>query len=481
MMNDDQRAIAGQAIQRSRQDPVWWTKVFLGISLWEKQQKVLESVRDNPRTVVRSCHAAGKTFTAADAALWFLTNHRDSIVVTTAPTYRQVEKVLWQEIRKAHQRAQIPLGGDLTLTQLKLADGWFAFGFATDNPDAVQGIHSKHLLAIMDEAPGIDPPIWEGIEALLTSDNSRLLAIGNPTAPMGPFANEFKSKRANKIKISAFDTPNFTKWGITQEDIANNTWEAKIKGPSPMPTLVTPFWVAGRYDDWGPESPMYVSRVLADFPTDAENTLIPLAWIEAAQHRTLIPNPLDKKVMGLDIAREGKNKTVGVLKHGPVLRTVIKAQGLVTTETTKRVIRRIEELGIETVFADEIGVGGGVVDQLRQADIACVGVNVGRPARKSHEFTNTRAEIFWDLRVAFRDGNVDIDPDDDDLMVQLANLRYTETTSGKIKLMSKDDMRDKLQMDSPDDADAVALSYAGGPQVLFQESDYMIVQGVQLD
>jgi phage terminase large subunit len=469
-----------QVQSRAKRDPVWWTKTWLGIRLWSKQRQVIESVRDNPRTAVRSCHGAGKTFTAADTALWFLTNFPNSRVITTAPTFRQVEKVLWQEIRKAHKASQIPLGGDLTLTQLKIKDGWFAFGFSTDDPDAMQGQHAEYILVIMDEAPGVKPPIWEGANALLTSEHSRLLTIGNPTAPIGPFANEFKSKNTHTIKISAFDTPNFTKFGITLEDIADGSWEAKVTGPLPMPTLITPFWVAGRYDDWGPNSPMFVSRVLGDFPTDNEHTLIPLAWIEAAQQRELIPNPLDKIVMGLDIAHEGENRTVGIKRHGPVARTIIRVQGSLAPATERLVRRRVKEHSIELVCADAIGVGAPVVAHLVEDDVPVLGVKVGMPAKNNQEFFNLRAELHWHMREAFREGNIDIDPDDDDLATQLANLQYEEALNGKIKLMSKDDMKKQLAMESPDDADALALSYASGPAVHYQETDYQFIQGIEL-
>jgi phage terminase large subunit len=142
-MDDAEKTTAEKIWERSKADPVWWVKEFLGVTLWQKQCDIAESVRDNKRTSVRSCHGAGKTFDAAMLVLWFLLCHPGARVITTAPTFRQVEKVLWQEIRKAHKAAKIPLGGDMTLTQFKIDDGWFAFGFSTDDPDSMQGQHAK--------------------------------------------------------------------------------------------------------------------------------------------------------------------------------------------------------------------------------------------------------------------------------------------------------------------------------------------------
>ena len=76
------------ALDRAQRDPVWWVEEVLGDRLWQRQRDIIESVRDNPETAVKSCHGAGKSFSAARVALWFLMTHRPSIVITTAPTDR---------------------------------------------------------------------------------------------------------------------------------------------------------------------------------------------------------------------------------------------------------------------------------------------------------------------------------------------------------------------------------------------------------
>src|SRR5690348_3619215 len=97
---DDARA-ARQLIERIRRDPVWFSREILGFDPWSKQREILESVRDNEATAVRSCHGIGKTATAAEVVLWFLAAFGpEALVVTTAPTWRQVRDLLWREIRK---------------------------------------------------------------------------------------------------------------------------------------------------------------------------------------------------------------------------------------------------------------------------------------------------------------------------------------------------------------------------------------------
>ena len=89
-----------------------------------------------------------------------------------------------------------------------------------------------------------------------------------------------------KFRISAFDTPNFTHFGITEIDILSGEWRQKVTGPLPHPYLVTPHWVE-RMTKKGTDSPFYQSRVLAKFPSQEPDTLIPLDWIDEAVRRNL--------------------------------------------------------------------------------------------------------------------------------------------------------------------------------------------------
>ena len=84
---------------KGQQDPAFFVENVIGMTtLWEKQKEIMYSVRDHSRTCVRSSNGVGKTFITANTVAWFLTTHPNSIVVSTAPTSRQVKELLWQEI-----------------------------------------------------------------------------------------------------------------------------------------------------------------------------------------------------------------------------------------------------------------------------------------------------------------------------------------------------------------------------------------------
>ena len=276
-MNQTQAQIE-RLLRRGREDPAWWVRTVLGDNPWSAQVDILEAVRDHKEVAVRSCHGVGKDWIAARTALWFLYNHRPSIVITTGPTDRQVKGILWKEIGIAHARARWPLDGQCLTQELKLDRDWWAWGFTAPHtdPERFQGFHESNVLVIIDEASGVSSDIYLAIEGVLTSSNSRKLEIGNPTDSLSAFGESFKTPGVHKIALAAWDTPNFTAFGITEEDLAHDTWQAKVTGELPYPNLVTPEWAATRHKRWGPDSPHYVSRVKGGFPPSSPNALISL-------------------------------------------------------------------------------------------------------------------------------------------------------------------------------------------------------------
>jgi hypothetical protein len=428
-----------RVLRRAQADPVWWVREILGDEPWQKQIEILEAVRDHERVAVASCHGAGKSWVAARIALWFLFSHPGSIVATTAPTFRQVRNVLWQEIRWAYRRARVPLGGNLLQTELRLDDRWFAFGFATDDPDRFQGLHAEHLLVVVDEAAGIDEEIWTAIEGVLTSAHVRLLAIGNPSGPSGRFYDLFRTPGVAKIHISAFDTPNLQAGGIV------------------IPGLITPDWVEDKRQRWGEGSPLYQSRVLGRFPEASADALIPLSWVQAAQERSLEPG--GPVVLGVDVARFGTDETVIYVRRGPVARLVHAGAQEDTMQTTGRVVRALAETGATRAQVDAVGIGAGVVDRLREMGKPVVEMQASEAASDPERFANRRAEWYWALRERFEAGEIDLDPADEVLAAQLTAIKYRIDSRGRIVIESKDEMK-RRGLPSPDRADALALAWA---------------------
>lgn len=429
-------------------EPHKWVSERLDEPLWSKQRDIFLSVRDHRRTAVHSCHSAGKSFVASRIAAHWIECHPpgEAFVVTTAPTFPQVRAILWQEINRAHAKGQLSGRTNQTEWWVTFPDGheeMVAFGRKPEDlsPSAFQGIHKKYVLVIFDEACGIHENLWTAADSLISNEYSRFLAIGNPDDPATEFAEVCKPGSGwNVIGISAFDTPNFTDECVPE---------------SLRPLLISPTWQQEKLRKWGVDNPLYVSKVLGRFPEVSTDGLIPIAWIKAAQQRTLPPTtPIE---LGVDVGR-GNDQSVIACRWGSHVRILSRDQIRDTMQTCGNVLRQLTATGATVAKVDEIGVGAGVVDRAREQDKPVEGVNVGRQAEDAEHFRNLRAEGYWRLRERFQDEAVDLDPTDEDLAAQLVALKYKVTSSGKIQMESKDEIRRKGGR-SPDDADAVMLAF----------------------
>lgn len=457
-------AVAAEVKRREwLDDPVLWCIQRLGETVWSKQRDILYSIRDNRFTSVPSCHAAGKSFIAARAALWWINTHPPGTakVVTTATTWRQVENVLWMELRRAHARGKLP--GRCNRTELLLpivgsdesaasSEEIVAFGHrpADTDPTAFQGIHERYVLVIFDEACGIPKALWDSAIGLVANEESRFLVIGNPDDPLSEFANVSEPGSGwHTIHISALDTPNFT-----DEDVPD---EMRRR-------LCSQLYRAEAEKRWGLTNPLYIAKVLGEFPPYGEDGLIPMKWVRDAQQRyntTAETHPVE---MGVDLGAGG-DKNVFCVRKGAKARVVNDDREPNTIATANKVRRYARQESVESIKIDYIGIGRGAVDYLKLQEVAdkrfvgaLHGIQVGQPADDNAAFANRRAEGFWHLRQLFQDGGIAIDPTDDDLAAQLLDLRYESTPQGRIILESKESMR-RRGKNSPDRADALMLAF----------------------
>lgn len=429
-------------------DPVGWVQDKVGEHLWSKQREIAESVLTNRRTAVKACHGPGKSFLAARLAAWWIDIHEpgEAFVVSTAPTYPQVHAILWEEIRKAHRKARLD-GRVLQSDEWKLADDTLV-GYGRKPADTdehgFQGIHRRYVLVIVDEACGIPSQLFTAAEAITTNADCRILAIGNPDDPSSEFAAVCKPGSGwNTIGISAFDTPNFTGEHVPDEL---------------RPMLVDPEWVEDKRRRWGEASPRYVSKVLGEFPEIGEDVLISPKLIEAAQQRTL-NDEFEWPILAVDVARYGSDRTTMYERRGRVVRRRGSWSKQATTETTGKIIAAVRDVQPSETRVDEDGIGGAVVDQLAEQGVTVRGMRNGVPATDRQRFMMARDEWWWGLRERFEQGDIDIDPEDEELAAELGSIRYGFTPRGQIRIESKGDMR-KRGVASPDHADSVMYAFA---------------------
>ncbi|MEX0761847.1 MAG: hypothetical protein WD333_05355 [Dehalococcoidia bacterium] len=502
-------------------NPAGFIQYRFEIGLWQRQAAILNALRFHRRVAVRSCNGSGKTLTAAAGVLWWLCSFRHSIAITTAPTNHQVEDLLWREIRKLYSRNPAVVGGKLTRTQIDIGPDHYAKGLSTDQPERFQGFHHSNILFIVDEASGVREDIFEAIEGCMTLRDSqgvslteptgeprrvseaegkykytRLLLIGNPTSRIGTFYDAFHARRNlwHPVHISAFDTPNFQAQLQPQRPDGSEPTD-QTNGPSNadpynITGLITPEWVREAEQNWGPNSSRFQVRVLGEFPSQDTDTLISLNVIELAANISSsrdvsdIASGDDEKndensrqstgppgitedssaastpvEIGVDVARYGEDQTVICTRKG---RTVVEIGSFGrqdTMATVGRVIKAIRTHSPEVVRIDEIGIGAGVIDRLKEQGFnRVVGVNDGRRAHKPDQYANLRAEMYDGLRSLFETEQITI-PNDSDLISQLASVRYSYNSTGQLLIESKESLR-RAGLPSPDKADALVLAFA---------------------
>ncbi len=295
-------------IMSYRSRPAAFAREVLGSEWTAKQEEIARMVRRCRRVAVKSANGVGKTYLAADLALWFLYTHENSIVLTIAPTNRQVRFALWKEIHARLRTARLPsrqpanltlnpnlnpnpnldrvrgrtrtrirtrpsnpqpsgsldaaplrasralnpqLPGRAYATRLQLQPDWYAVGLSSDTVDNLQGFHAEHLLIIIEEASGIPEPFWAALETMAVADNNKIVAIGNPLRASGRFYRIFTRALGWKpLTLSALDHPN-------------------IRGRAkPIPGCVTPAYIQDRINDWC--EPILADSDLADMSDSSD-------------------------------------------------------------------------------------------------------------------------------------------------------------------------------------------------------------------
>jgi hypothetical protein len=286
-------------LRQCQADPVAFTNKFLEAELWDRQKEVAWGVAEHDLVAVKSGHGVGKSFLASCLLLWFLFMKPPPCkVVSTAPTSQLVKKILWAEIAERHKtlKKNIAYAGELLQMELRLGENHFAYGFSTDEPDAMQGAHAKNLMLILDEACGIPREICEPAETMVSATGNKSFLIGNPTNPLSYFHDCFTG-----------DVPGYKKISISSTECPNVRYNEQTKlyedvQPIPFPGLVGARWINQKIATYGKNSNYCKSRIFAEFPTQSADQLIDGRHVAAALLKgKLIRGLLEKLDSGSEV------------------------------------------------------------------------------------------------------------------------------------------------------------------------------------
>lgn len=446
--------VKGTPLERVEGPRTWQLDEFKRIQdhLLLDQEKARIGLPGSPLYLaISSGRGIGKSAWLSMLDLWVASCWIGSTGIVTANTETQLRSRTMAELGKWHtmainrhwfEKSSMSLRparwfADVVESQLKMDTQYYyvdAQSWSAENPDAFAGAHSQiGMMVQFDEASGIPDPIWQVTEGFFT-DMAPLrlwLAISNPRRNTGRFFDAFHKDRAF--------------WDARYVD--SRTVEGVDKAVYQR--------IADKY---GEDDDVTRIEVKGQFPRTGSNQFIGREVVSYAAERELVPDDGAPLLMGIDIARFGDDETVFYFRRGRDARSIkpLRFRGKNTMDVATHAATAIERLKPDAVFVDGGGVGGGVVDRLKMLGYRVIEVQSGEKARDTEKYLNRRAELWGEMRDWLIYGCI---PNEEALIDDLTGPEYAVHLKGPIILESKDSMK-KRGLASPDDGDALALTFA---------------------
>lgn len=443
MSSEAEKNVFIQWIMRYRDQPVLFAREVLGVEPDPWQADLMMAVAKGERRIsVRSGHGVGKSTTVAILCLWYLLTRYPVKIVITAPTSAQLFDALFAEIKRWVNQLppQVQELLNVKSDRIEIAaapeTGFISARTSrAESPEALQGIHADNVLLVADEASGVPEAVFEAAAGSMSGEEACTILLGNPTRSSGFF----------------FDTHNRLK---------DQWWTRRVSCvDSPRVSVA---YVEEMKQRYGEDSNAYRVRVLGEFPLSDDDTVVPMHLIEAAMARDLVEDEKAHAIWALDVARFGTDRSALAKRRGQVITEIKKWAGLDLMQLTGAVVAEyqstLHHLRPAEILVDSIGLGSGVVDRLRELKLPARGVNVSESPSMKGTYQNLRAELWFATKAWLEQRGCKL-PRDEDLMAELAGPRFKFSSSGKLQVESKDDMR-KRGLRSPDLADAVCLTMA---------------------
>lgn len=399
-----------------------------------------------PRQWQKECHLNKKRFTVLalhrrsgktelaiaellDKALKF---DKDlGFFVYIAPYLKQARAIAWARLKQrcdplvTHKVVEV---SESDLSVKIINTGAVIRLFGGDNPDALRGVRLDGV--VIDEVAQIRPEVWQDIiQPALSDRKGWALFIGTPNG-----INLF-----SELYFRADNYPDWysAKYTVYETDSLDEQEVERLKRDMTETS--------------------FSREYLCDFTASGEDQLLSLAEIHDSAKRTLIESEYSyaPKILGIDPARFGDDRSAVVLRQGLFSRVLINLPKLDNMDLAARIAEEIDRHEPKAVFCDS-GAGAGIIDRLRMLGHKVIEVAfAGKPMNEI--YANKRAEIWHELRDWIRAGGSI--PDDVRLKQDLGAPCYFFNRAGKIQLESKEEIK-KRGLPSPDVADALCLTFA---------------------
>lgn len=436
---------------RNRKGPEDWQRdllVALGNHMRENNGRVQVGLwMEIWRSAIASGHGVGKSAEVAWLIQFFMSTRKNVRGAVTASTQHQLEDKTWPELAKWHKLLINRHWFVWTATTYSFAaypaeeQKNYRFTAATvseHNTEAFAGLHNEEgtVVVIFDEASGVASGIWQVAQGALSDGEAFFLAFGNPTKPLGDFADCFDK----------FGDMYFTR-NIDARLVShvNKQWAADL------------LRLCGGDEDHDE----FKIRVRGMFPQQSYNGFISIDAVNDAAQRELTSDSGAALIMAIDVARFGGDEIVFGFRQGRDARSrrMTTFKGLSTTKTVEIALKLIAQHQPDVVVIESTGPGAGVIDMLRDRGIKVVEVHPGAKPHEPEHYFNRRAEIWSLMRDAINEWLCLYE--DPVLVEQLTKIQYTlDRHEQRTKLEAKEEYMSRTGLSSPDRADTLALTFA---------------------
>jgi len=416
-----------QTIADCAKNPSLFSEVFLGHKLFDYNVKYVNC--QDRFIVYRSGRQVGKTMSTAAKAVHFAffaplmlkTVKNECTIVIAAPTQNQAT-IMFDRIRSLVINNAFLKGYIVRNTQSEL---WLNFLDNTGMSKIITRATGETGVGLRGYSPHV-----------IIADECSFIKTDILRAFL-------PSGMATQAKVWLTSTP-FSKSGYFYEACMNS----KPKNPDGM---WTEFHVKSMMNPLIAEDPVfieeikrltkeeYVQEVEGEF-LDIGDALIPNSLIMEALTDSK-PKGRVRYYMGVDIARTGRDETVftivGVDEEDTVFVEDVYAESQSNVvDVAGRIADFVQQFRLETVYIDETGLGGGLVDLCRERDVPTRGVMFS---------LQEKADMYKNLRLLFENHKIKL-KNINKMVYQLSYLRreYTESGIMKIKSFEHDDYPDSL-------------------------------------
>lgn len=456
---------AHNLLTKWRNKPETYLSNVLGIEkIWRLQSEVLAAcpvaLKEGKHIYIASGHSLGKDYICAAISLWFLHCYSPSKVIQTAPTDRQVRKIMWGETSGHWNKRVIDLGGKASSSpylEIRKND-WFLIGFTTKETGAssdasggkFQGFHSQNMCVIVSEAQAVEDNIYDQIDAVTTSDNSLVIFIGNPTRAKGRFAKGLANKKDNIVfNFSCLENPNY----IQRKEV--------------VPGLASYKWVEDKRKKWGEDDPRWQGRVLGVVPDAALSRVLTFKDIEhmKSRHGLLAMHSVNSGV-ALDPAGEGVDDNVFMSGKGGEVKDVFTKTNMPPSDQAHQAVKMCKDINGRFIIVDCDGVGIGAYQELMKFDdyylrgIQIIKFHGSAPSEVEEVgrkvYQNMRSEAAFVTQKRARAGKAGINYLDEELIEDLTEEEYFTNKRGLIQIEDKRDIKERLGR-SPGRGDAYKM------------------------